>query len=238
MLPTPAVNDMGAGKTVEQWDAWTDDLKARHGNGNGHGKSLSIEAQRMLPTPRSSDGPKGGPNQTGDGLQPAMRMLLTPNAADGEGGGRANPPPRGEGGKEGSGGLREQVRTLPTPCSTDANGARNATSGRTNPDSGHHSGWTLNDVRHADRWGEYGPAIARWEHLLGRPAPDPTDDKGRLSPAFVEWMMGWPEGWVDLDGLSRANRLKILGNGVVPQQAAAAFGQLLARVTADQTAAA
>ena len=47
LLPTPAVNDMGAGKTVEAWDAWTERMKAEHGNGNGHGKSLAIEAQRL-----------------------------------------------------------------------------------------------------------------------------------------------------------------------------------------------
>ena len=46
-LPTPAVNDMGAGKTVNDWDDWTDTMKARHGNGNGHGKSLHIEAARL-----------------------------------------------------------------------------------------------------------------------------------------------------------------------------------------------
>src|SRR5690348_17680701 len=30
LLPTPAVNDMGAGKTVEDWDAWTERMKAAH----------------------------------------------------------------------------------------------------------------------------------------------------------------------------------------------------------------
>lgn len=47
LLPTPVVNDMGEGKTVERWDEWTDDLKTRHRNGNGHGPSLAIEAQRL-----------------------------------------------------------------------------------------------------------------------------------------------------------------------------------------------
>ena len=47
-LPTPVVNDMGAGKTPAEWDAWTADMQARHGNGNGHGASLSIEAARLL----------------------------------------------------------------------------------------------------------------------------------------------------------------------------------------------
>src|SRR5690606_21407457 len=47
-------------------------------------------------------------------------LLLTPTSGDGKGGGRANPPPRGTGGKDGSGGLREQVRTLlPTPTAVD-----------------------------------------------------------------------------------------------------------------------
>lgn len=47
LLPTPACNDMGEGKTVEAWDEWTAKMQAAHGNGNGHGKSLAIEAQRI-----------------------------------------------------------------------------------------------------------------------------------------------------------------------------------------------
>jgi hypothetical protein len=58
LLPTPAVNDMGAGKTVDAWDEWTAKMQAKHGNGNGHGKSLAIEAARLTsdPTPPPSDG--------------------------------------------------------------------------------------------------------------------------------------------------------------------------------------
>ena len=42
---------------------------------------------------------------------------------------------------------------------------------------------------------------------------------GRVNAKFVEYMMGLPIGWVtDLD-LSRSQQLKMLGNGVVPQQA-------------------
>ena len=47
LLPTPAVNDMGTAYTPEDWDEWTDKMRAKHGNGNGHGKSLSVEAQRL-----------------------------------------------------------------------------------------------------------------------------------------------------------------------------------------------
>lgn len=80
-------------------------------------------------------------------------------------------------------------------------------------------------------WGDYAPAIERWEAVIGRPAPDPTTigQTGRpvLNPPFVEWMMGLPAGWVTGLGLSRLQALKILGNGVVPQQAAAAIRGLL-----------
>jgi len=52
-------------------------------------------------------------------------------------------------------------------------------------------------------------------------------DQGKLNAKFVEYMMGLPNGWVtDLD-LSRAQQLKMLGNGVVPQQAYYALQLLL-----------
>jgi len=99
-------------------------------------------------------------------------------------------------------------------------------------------------------WGDYEPAIRRWEDLT-RPAPPPRESGGkngeRLSPRFVEWMQGLPDGWVTgpaiWDGMTdkkgrvltgrrlasarRDAQLKALGNGVVPQQAAAALRLLL-----------
>jgi DNA (cytosine-5)-methyltransferase 1 len=83
------------------------------------------------------------------------------------------------------------------------------------------------------QWGDYGPAIARWEHVIGRPAPAPTEPgrtgNPRLAPRFVEWMMGLPDGHVTdpAIGISRTDQLKALGNGVVPQQAALALDVLL-----------
>jgi DNA (cytosine-5)-methyltransferase 1 len=80
-------------------------------------------------------------------------------------------------------------------------------------------------------WGAYGPAVARWEAVLGRSAPRPTvpgKTAERLNPRFVEWMQGLPEGWVtDVPGLSRNAMLKALGNGVVPAQAELALRLLL-----------
>jgi DNA (cytosine-5)-methyltransferase 1 len=86
-------------------------------------------------------------------------------------------------------------------------------------------GVRLDDRR--SRWGRYAEAVAQWETLT-RPAPEPTETgpRGgqRLSPRFVEWMMGLPEGHVtEVPGLTRNEQLKALGNGVVPQQAEAAL---------------
>jgi DNA (cytosine-5)-methyltransferase 1 len=83
-------------------------------------------------------------------------------------------------------------------------------------------------------WGQYAPAIHRWADIIGRPAPAPTfvgrNDRPRLNPVFVEWMMGLPEGHVTGHGLSNAECLKMLGNGVVPRQAAYAIEHLMKRV--------
>ncbi len=79
-------------------------------------------------------------------------------------------------------------------------------------------------------WGRYASAIRRWEAIQGRPAPDPTEPgrRGgpRLSARFVEFLMGLPDGYVT-DVLPRNPALRVLGNGVVPVQAAAAFQALM-----------
>ena len=83
-------------------------------------------------------------------------------------------------------------------------------------------------------FGPYAEAIARWEKVTGRAAPPPstpsrrTGGKPQLSTRFVEWLMGLPDGHVtgtDL-ALPREQQLRLLGNGVVPQQAALAVRTL------------
>lgn len=81
-------------------------------------------------------------------------------------------------------------------------------------------------------WGKYEPAVRRQESWMGRPAPIPTEvgPRGgrRLTARFAEWLMGLPDGWVTATpGLSRADQLHAIGNGVVPRQAYAAFRALL-----------
>jgi DNA (cytosine-5)-methyltransferase 1 len=90
-------------------------------------------------------------------------------------------------------------------------------------------------------WGEFEPAVRQWERILGRAAPAPTAAGARggqsLNPQFVEFMMGLPEGHVcDVPGLTRNEKLKALGNGVVPQQAEAVLRYLL-NITASERAA-
>jgi DNA (cytosine-5)-methyltransferase 1 len=133
-------------------------------------------------------------------------------------------------------------RLLPTPdtgCSPNGHGRRG---GR--PGNGHQSGQgldtaatTLTPVPQAGTgpavWGEYEQAIRRWEGVLAWPAPPPAEPgpsgRPRLSAEFAEWMMGLAPGFVTgVPGIPRTRQLKIIGNGVVPQQAAAALRLLIA----------
>jgi DNA (cytosine-5)-methyltransferase 1 len=124
--------------------------------------------------------------------------------------------------------LGKEARLLPTPSVADGMGGHLTRSGdRSNE-------LLLPGVAkaHQQAWGQYAAAIARAEQAIGRPAPPPTEigPKGapRLSPRFVEFLMMLPEGWVtDVTGLTRNDQLKMLGNGVVPAQCAAALRAFL-----------
>jgi DNA (cytosine-5)-methyltransferase 1 len=85
-------------------------------------------------------------------------------------------------------------------------------------------------------WGGYAPVIGRWESVIGRAAPPPLVPGARspwaLSPAFSEWVMGLPRGHVTgVGGLGRRVLFEMLGNGVVPAQAAAALPLLFAALS-------
>lgn len=168
--------------------------------GNGHARNLGAEA-RLLPTPRATDGTKGGPNQRG-----SSGDLMLPSA----------------------------VTLLPTPAAQEPGGTAEQYHARLAAHDGRESTFLPLSmaVQEHGRFGQYAPAIARWEAVLGRPAPAPTESTGkggahRLSPRFVEWLMGLPDGWVTDTDTTRNEQLKALGNGAVPQQAAAAVRHLL-----------
>ncbi|MER5304601.1 DNA (cytosine-5-)-methyltransferase [Streptomyces lasiicapitis] len=81
-------------------------------------------------------------------------------------------------------------------------------------------------------WGEFAPAVRRWEILTGSPAPVPVEvgPRGgrRLTAVFGEWLMGLPRGWIThIPGLNRSRQLKATGNGVVSQQAFTAYLHLM-----------
>ncbi len=170
----------------------------------GHGPTLADEVEHLLPTPQAHDHVQG---KTVEQVQ-AMRERT------------------GAGVKN----LNEVAvnELLPTPKAGDADFGMPRTSGRP-PEKSTHLMTRMEYTKPESSWGPYAAAIERWEAVLGRPAPDPTElgPKGgrRLSAAFVEWMMGLPEGWVTdpVLGLSRTQQLKMLGNGVVTQQAVAAL---------------
>jgi hypothetical protein len=151
----------------------------------------------LLPTPRASDGEKGCPGQRG-----SHGDLTLPSAA-------------------------VQVRTLPTPRASDGHGAWRHGDGGADLITAVAALGTPDE----DRWGDYAAAIARWELLLGRAVPEPTQPgkhgKPVLAPPFVEWLMGLDAGWVTGLALPRTAALRVLGNGVVPQQAAIALRLLL-----------
>ena len=155
-------------------------------------------------------------------------LLATPRTSDANGGGQ-----HGDGGLD----LRTQIAALANPDSLrlegrhDRGGAEELGSGERGSVDRQGVGVAvalLTDVAAKDTFGRYAAAIERWATILCRPAPAPlVDDK--LNPQFVEWMMGLPQGWVTDCGLPRSRQLHVLGNGVVPQQAAHAIGQLFAR---------
>lgn len=117
---------------------------------------------------------------------------------------------------------------LPTPRATDRFGA-----GR-HGDGGLDLRTTIAERAGTDQWHRHIPAITHWENLT-RPAPSPADavltrdGNTRINPAFSEWMLGWPAGWVTdpAIGISRGDQLRIIGNGVVPACASAALSWLL-----------
>lgn len=180
--------------------------------------SIGLQAARRGSGPAASlAGPVGG-----EGTLPALNHLPTPRCSDSNGAGS-----HGSGGAD----LRTAILDLgshpylPTPTVGDRGGADSRSGAGFGPPLGQ-------VVRDESVFGKYEQVIHRWEQVTGMPAPAPTElnknGRPRLNAAFSEWMMGMPAGWVtQVPGVTRAQQLKACGNGVVPQQAAAALRHLL-----------
>ena len=123
----------------------------------------------------------------------------------------------------------ETVQLLPTPMAADSRNGRQSTAA--NPRCNYD---TLSDTANKGDWGRYAAAIARWEAIVG-PAPAPTkpgrNGRPKLNPAFAEWMMGAPAGWItNTPRVTDTEAVRMAGNGVVRQQAVAALRLMLNRM--------
>lgn len=244
LLPTPAACNPNDGERVASWLDRRERVKATAINGNGMGTPLSV-AVRMLHTPRATRGGSGTENvsllptpkstdsrahtpsdlaRNSPGLRSIDCLLPTPRATDGTKGGP------NQAGSSGDLMLPSAVTQLiPTPSTADSTGGHVRRGGRRSDE------FLLKGLAQdgrLTRFGQYAAAIHRWEHVVGRLAPDPTvpgrNGRLRLSPIFTEWMMGLPVGWVTkVPELTDNQMLHALGNGVVPQQAIAAIRQCL-----------
>ena len=139
LLPTPAVRD------VKGVSARPDRVHADGTPGRPTGTQLPNAVTALLPTPRASDGEKGGPNQrgsSGDLMLPSAVAQLLPTPMANRSGHNRSPSP----GAAVRPSLTRMDKLLPTPTATDANAGRNATTNRSNPNSKHHSGETLTDA--------------------------------------------------------------------------------------------
>lgn len=227
LLPTPTVADSRSSANA---------TAGRTKPMLGHAGRTLTDATRLLPTPRASDTGTPG-RRAGQGFRPPLSQVLlpTPRATDGF---KGCPGQRGSHGDLTLPSAAVKVRTLPTPRASDGHGLCRHGDGGADLTTAMAGLGTLDE----GRWGGYAEAVARWETLLGRPVPEPTQPgkHGRpvLAPPFVEWLMGLWSGYVTDLGLPRTAALRVLGNGVVHQQAAAALRLLLCAhrwaVTDDQ----
>ena len=184
----------------------------------------------LLPTPSCADGGGGHLTRSGD----RGGELLLPGVARAHGNGKLLPTPTA---RDHKGHNQRQDETcltgalLPTPNAADSHRGPDLARENRDGSGGDDLQTIIYKTGRDETWGKYALAIHRWEQLT-RSAPSPTEPNRngnpRLNPAFSEWMMGWPAGWVtDVPGISRNDQLRIIGNGVVVMQAVSAFQWLL-----------
>lgn len=123
-----------------------------------------------------------------------------------------------------------RLRCLPTPNRSSMDGRKSPGYSK-RPSFYDLTYWSEDEVR-----ASYGAVIERWEETLGREAPPLAKPKGTLNVEFIEWMMGFPKGWVtDADDVSRTAQLAALGNACTPQQASEAFYYGILQLTRERT---
>ena len=133
---------------------------------------------------------KGASANSGDGLATAVRMWPTPTKADGQGG-------PGCSGRDGGLNLRTAVTLFPTPTATNtkANHMRGADKGKARAPRSY-----FPTPQARDHFPVHKPEYIAQKKAQGHGMSNLNDViGGQLNPTWVEWLMGWPQGWTALD---------------------------------------
>ena len=200
LLPTPVAGAFNDAEPVESWLARRDRQKQLGRNGNGIGTPLAI-AIRLLPTPMASDSaaelrPAAG-RAAALGRQTADRPARGDRATTSPACSPASGPAQAAAGRE---------RLLPTPDTGTSPRGHGRRGGR--PGNGHQSGKDLDAAartlttpgpapgtsRDAVAWGDYEPAIRRWEHVLGQPGAAPRRTRPRRPDPAVRRVRRMDDG--------------------------------------------
>ncbi len=166
--------------TMRNGECWERQTWERRTNETGSG---------LLPTPLATLGTNGGPNQRDSsgrpGLQMAAMMWPTPKAS-------AAGPDFAKMDRSGTGiSLATAVAMFPTPTATNTKAV-------------HMRGADKGKARQARSYLPTPTVCGNYNRKGASPTSGDglaTVVGGQLNPMWVEWLMGWPLGWTDLNAL-------------------------------------
>ena len=199
LWPTPTASERG--RTPEEAAQRHLPGRAMGRNGGGSPDLTSAVVHRLWPTPsvNGNHNYAGASPTSGDGLDTAVKKSLgmwpTPKGSAANYG-RPRDNDRGD--------LQAAVLAWPTPQARDHRTGQPKRVG----DPARHGGWNLNDwaamwptPRASDGAGasSHGRTWSTTDHNLHTVMRElgETEAGGQLNPTWVEWLMGYPEGWTD-----------------------------------------